>query len=59
LPVIGLLRGTDREVKLNAIWRGSNEAGYVEGRNVAIECRWAEGNLTYYQFWQPISFAAT
>jgi putative ABC transport system substrate-binding protein len=45
MPVIGLLSGTDREVKLDAIWRGLNEAGYVEGRNVAIEYRWAEANL--------------
>jgi ABC-type uncharacterized transport system substrate-binding protein len=46
MPVIGLLSGTDREAsQLNAIWRGLNEAGYVEGRNVAIEYRWAEGHL--------------
>jgi putative ABC transport system substrate-binding protein len=46
MPVIGLLSGTDRRVsQLDAIWRGLNEAGYVEGHNVAMECRWAEGNL--------------
>src|SRR5262245_7543718 len=46
MPVIGLLSGTDREAsRLDAIWRGLNEAGYVEGRNVAIEYRWAEGRL--------------
>jgi putative tryptophan/tyrosine transport system substrate-binding protein len=44
LPVIGLLSGTARDAQqLAAIWRGLNEAGYVEGRNVAIEYRWAEG----------------
>jgi putative ABC transport system substrate-binding protein len=44
MPVIGLLSGTDREVRqLDAIWQGLNEAGYVEGRNVAVEYRWAEG----------------
>jgi len=38
MPVIGLLSGTDREAsQVEAIWRGLNEAGYVEGRNVAIE----------------------
>src|SRR5262249_40785761 len=46
MPVIGVLSGTDREAsRLDAIWRGLNEAGYVEGRNVAIEYRWAEGRL--------------
>jgi putative ABC transport system substrate-binding protein len=41
-----VLSGTDREAsQLDAIWRGLNEAGYVEGRNVAIEYRWAEGRL--------------
>ena len=46
MPVIGLLSGTDRDAsRLDAIWRGLNEAGYVEGRNVAIEYRWAEGRL--------------
>src|ERR1700726_2766147 len=44
MPVIGLLSGTDRDARqLAAIWRGLNEAGYVEGRNVAIEYRWVEG----------------
>ena len=46
MPVIGLLCGTDREAsRLDAILRGLNEAGYVEGRNVAIEYRFAEGRL--------------
>ena len=46
MPVIGLLSGTDRDAsRLDAIWRGLNDAGYVEGRNVAIEYRWAEGHL--------------
>src|SRR5262249_34011345 len=46
MPVIGLLSGTDREAsRLNAIWQGLNEAGYVESQNVTIEYRWAEGRL--------------
>ena len=46
MPVIGLLSGTNREAsRLDAIWQGLNEAGYIEGRNAAIEYRWAEGRL--------------
>jgi len=46
MPVIGLLSGTDREASpFGAIWQGLNETEYVEGRNVAMEYRWAEGQL--------------
>jgi putative ABC transport system substrate-binding protein len=46
MPVIGLLDGTDREASpLDAIWHGLKEADCVEGRNVAMEYRWAEGQL--------------
>jgi putative ABC transport system substrate-binding protein len=46
LPVIGFLGGTSPEEladRLRAFHQGLNEAGYVEGRNVAIEYRWAHG----------------
>ena len=47
MPVIGFLhRETPtpgREVFIVAMKRGLAEVGYVEGRNVAIEYRWAEG----------------
>jgi putative ABC transport system substrate-binding protein len=44
--MIGLLSGTNHEERLiGAIWKGLNEAGYVEGRNVAMEFRFAEGRF--------------
>ena len=45
IPVIGFLRPTPAagfEYILNAFRQGLNEAGFVEGKNVAIEYRWAD-----------------
>jgi len=46
MPVIGYLnsRSCDTDTLfLAAFHRGLNETGYVEGQNVAVEYRWAEG----------------
>ena len=45
MPVVGFLSSDAPflfEDRLRAFWRGLNETGHVEGRNVAIEYRWAE-----------------
>src|SRR3954469_13080144 len=45
LPAIGFLSAVSPgpfAQRVAAFQRGLNEAGYVEGRNVAIEYRWAE-----------------
>ena len=47
MPVIGYLGGTTFEMTrgyVAAFHRGLADAGYTEGRNVAIEYRWAEGH---------------
>jgi putative tryptophan/tyrosine transport system substrate-binding protein len=46
MPVIGLLDSTSPELHANLVRsfrQGLNETGYVEGRNVAIEYRWSDG----------------
>jgi putative tryptophan/tyrosine transport system substrate-binding protein len=47
IPVIGFLAGTSDETATSAVAafrRGLSEAGYVMGRSLAIEYRWAEGH---------------
>jgi hypothetical protein len=46
MPVIGFLSGrspSEAAYAVSAFHRGLNQGGYVEGQNVAIEYRWAEG----------------
>ena len=56
MPVIGFL---DSETPSSfapyvaAFQQGLKETGYAEGKNVAIEYRWAEGQLTGCRRWRP------
>jgi putative ABC transport system substrate-binding protein len=46
VPVVGFLCSESPEaaaIRVHAFHRGLNEAGYVEGRNILVEYRWAEG----------------
>jgi putative ABC transport system substrate-binding protein len=46
MPVIGFLSGRSRDeaaYALAAFHSGLKETGFVEGQNVAVEYRWAEG----------------
>jgi len=48
VPVVGFLSGRSlaSDSQLLAVFtRALNEAGYVNGQNVAIEFRWADGQL--------------
>jgi putative tryptophan/tyrosine transport system substrate-binding protein len=47
MPVVGFLHGASPSYLgqfVDGLRKGLNEAGYVEGQNLAIEYRWAEGH---------------
>jgi putative ABC transport system substrate-binding protein len=57
MPVIGFLSGRSQEEAAGdtaAFRRGLSEMGFVEGRNLAIEYRWAEGGTNNCPNSRPI-----
>ena len=60
LPVIGFVNSESRqgyEPQVAAFLEGLGEAGYVDGRNVAIEYRWAGRVIVIgCRHWWPIWF---
>jgi putative ABC transport system substrate-binding protein len=52
IPVIGILGGTSRDAfaeRLHALRQGLKDTGHIEGRNVAIEYRFADGQFDRLQ----------
>jgi hypothetical protein len=62
MPLIGFLGTGSPEMwsgRLRPFRQGLSETGYIEGRNVAIEYRWAEGHSDRLPDLAPIWSAAT
>ena len=60
MPVIGILGSTSRSpnaADVAAFRQGLSDIGYVEGKNLAIEYRWAAGHYDRLPLW-PLTLLA-
>jgi hypothetical protein len=60
LPVIGFVNVASAQhyvPLLSAFLKGLSEAGFVDGRNVSIEYRWAQGRFDRLRVWPAIILA--
>jgi putative tryptophan/tyrosine transport system substrate-binding protein len=58
MPVVGFLRSTPATgfaYTVDPFRQGLNDAGFVEGKNVAIEYRWVDNQKIGYRDSRPIS----
>jgi putative ABC transport system substrate-binding protein len=56
MPVIGFLGNTSGDkTPLASFRQGLEQIGYIEGRNIAVEYRWTEGNMTERRLWRQTS----
>jgi len=44
IPVVGWLGFRSDMIARDGLWQGLRELGYVDGKNIAFECRFPEGN---------------
>src|SRR5262245_27678101 len=62
MPIIGFLSPTSADTNaeyLRAFRKALEQTGYIEGRNVAIEYRWAENQMDRLpMLWQLIWFGS-
>lgn len=55
---LGVTSPSDRPSLLDAFRQGLRELGWVEGQNIVIDYRYAEGRVTGCPTWRPIWYGS-